>query len=341
MDKFSDDPGRVGIRDVAARAGVSVSSVSRALSGHRDVSQKMSDRVRRAAADLSYEPDELAQGLRTGSSHTVGFVVSDISNPVLAPIVLGAEVFLRKQGLTLLITNSELMAERDVEHIRLLRRRRVVGLLLSLTDERSVETADAVTSTGLPVVLIDRELRGTAKSSSVLINHGAGVRAAALHLAELGHRRIGLIIGTTSIRPNRERLKALRSVARTHNIQVLVAEGNSTAIDAMAATERWLQAVDPPTAIIAGGNQMLTGILRSVRTRNLRIPHDLSLITCDEVPLLEFLQPPLATVVRNLREVGETAAELLIERLAGNPPRSATISVGFDPRESCGPPSRP
>jgi LacI family transcriptional regulator len=341
MDGSDNDVTRAGIRDVAARAGVSVSSVSRVISGHRDVSQKMSERVLLAAADLRYEPDELAQGLRTGSSHTIGFVVSDISNPVLAPIVLGAEVFLRRHGLTLFITNSELLADRDVEHIRMLRRRRVDGLLLSLSDERSVATAEAVRAAELPVVLIDRELLGAPGCSSVLIDHGAGVRAAARHLATLGHQRIGLVIGPTMIRPNRERLRALRTVARRNGLQVLVADGNSTEAEARAAAATLLDAAEPPTALIAGGNQMLAGVLRSARDHHRQIPRDLSLVTCDDVPLLEFVEPPLATVTRNLREVGETAASLLIERLAGAPPRSVMTSAGFDPRDSCRPPWRP
>src|SRR5262249_11228176 len=124
------DAVRPGMREVADRAGVAMSSVSRVLSGHPDVSQKMRQVVMGAVRELGYRPDMLAQGLRRGTTFSVGFTVSDIANPVLAEVVTGAEKRLREAGYSLLLTNSEGDPALDVEHISLLERRRVDGLIL-------------------------------------------------------------------------------------------------------------------------------------------------------------------------------------------------------------------
>ena len=157
------DPGerahpRLGMREVAEHAGVAMSSVSRVLSGHPDVSPKMRQVVMDAVRDLGYQPDMLAQGLRRGKTFSVGFTVSDIANPVLAEIVTGAEKRLRKAGYSLLLTNSEGDPELDVEHISLLERRRVDGLILSLAEENQPETVAALRQVGVPVVLVDRDV---------------------------------------------------------------------------------------------------------------------------------------------------------------------------------------
>src|SRR6202043_2099012 len=114
--------------------------------------------VMAAVRDLGYEPDMLAQGLRSGKTFSVGFTVSDIANPVLAEIVTGAEKRLRAAGYSLLLTNSEGDSEQDVGHISLLERRRVDGLILSLADEHHPATVDALRRVSVPVVLVDRDI---------------------------------------------------------------------------------------------------------------------------------------------------------------------------------------
>src|SRR6476660_7731070 len=137
-------PARPGMREVADRAGVAMSSVSRVLSGHPDVSPKMRQVVMDAVRDLGYQPDMLAQGLRRGKTFSVGFTVSDIANPILAEIVTGAEKRLREAGYSLLLTNSEGSPDLDADHILLLERRRVDGLILSLAAERHDKTIAAL-----------------------------------------------------------------------------------------------------------------------------------------------------------------------------------------------------
>lgn len=327
------------MRHVAERAGVAMSSVSRVLSGHPDVSATMRGRVMRAVEELGYEPNMLAQMLRRGATRTVGFVVGDISNPLLAQIALGAEVALREAGYAMLLTNSVNDANLDASHIRLLQQRQVDGLLLSVADETSAETLSALQRSTMPSVLIDRALPLEAHSSAVLSDHAAGVRAAVDHLADLGHSRIALVGGSPHVRPTRERIDALEETAESYpGLVCQVRAGAFSETHGAAATRELLSGRRPPTAIIAGGNQVLVGVLDELTAQGIRIPVDLSLVTCDDVPLAKFFTPPLATVGRDTYAMGSAAARLLLARLGGAEPETTVLPTMFTAGGSCGPP---
>jgi LacI family transcriptional regulator len=149
---------RVGIAEVAKHAGVAVSSVSRVVSGHPDVSERMRRRVLAAFEELGFVPDVTAQSLRTGSTKTIGFVVSDIRNPLIAGIAHTAETRLRERGYALLLMSSLHDPELEAEHLRRLAQRRVDGLLISVTDERNPETVELLGRVQVPVVLVDRDV---------------------------------------------------------------------------------------------------------------------------------------------------------------------------------------
>lgn len=338
---MSNRPGsRTGIREVAQKAEVSVSSVSRVITDHPDVSEAMRERVQAAIAALGYEPDILAQSLRRGSTRTIGFLVSDISNPVYSEIALGAERVLNEAGYAMLIANSQGTADRDTVQLRLLNQRRVDGFILSLSDETDPKTIAQLKALDCPFVLLDREVAGI-ETAAVLSNHAEGIRAAALHLLHLGHRRIGFIGGNKAARPTRVRQDALLQVAREHGgVRVYVEDRSFTAAHGEAGATALLDRAAPPTALIGGGNQILVGILRVIRRRGLHVPRDLSLVTCDRVPLSEFLEPPLATLERDHQQMGRAAAEHLLSVLEGKPPGTQYLPVTFDPKESCGPPQK-
>lgn len=330
---------RAGMRQVADRAGVAMSSVSRVLSGHPDVSATMRDRVMAAVEELGYEPNMLAQMLRRGATQTVGFVVGDISNPLLAQIALGAEVALRAAGYAMLLTNSVNDAHLDATHIRLLQQRRVDGLLLSVSDETSPDTVDALARTTTPSVLIDRNLPTGGQASAVLSDHASGITAAVERLVRLGHERIALVAGSPHVRPTRERIAALEEAVESHaRAFAQVRSGAFTETHGTAATQELLDGRRPPTAIIVGGNQVLVGVLAELAARKLRLPRDISLVTCDEVPLAKFFTPPLAMITRDPYKMGSEAAHLLLDRLGGGEPETVTLPTTFVPGASCAAP---
>ncbi|MGP3987271.1 LacI family DNA-binding transcriptional regulator [Streptomyces sp. 3N207] len=332
-------PYRVPIREVAKHAGVAVSSVSRVVSGHPDVSEKMRRKVLKAIDDLGYVPDLAAQSIRTGATKTIGFVVSDIRNPMLAEIAHAAETRLRERGYTMLTMSSLHDPELEAEHLRRLAQHRVDGLLVSVTDERNPETVDLLTRAGVPIVLLDRVIPELPAASAVHFDHAAGVGEAVRHLTELGHRSIGLVNGPVGTRPPRERERGLRRrAAEQPGVTALARSGGFTREHGAKATYELLRSDEPPTALIAGSNQILVGVLSALAELPFEVPRDLSLVTCDEVPMAAFLQPRPATVRHDVAEMGRTGADLLLGALAGEGPRCVELPTFFDVAESCAAP---
>jgi LacI family transcriptional regulator len=336
---------RASMRQVAERAGVAMSSVSRVLSGHPDVSATMQERVMAVVAELGYQPDLLAQSLRRRETHSVGFVVGDIANPLLAEIVKGAERVLRDAGYSMLLTNSENRPERDAAHVRLFEQRRVDGLMLSLAAEDNEETIQLLKQFETPTVLVDRELPPDVGASAVLSDHRTGMRDAVGHLLDLGHRRIGLILGQSTIRPSRERRAGAEEAFNDRKLPVsyTAVEGMLAPDHGRSATRQLLGAAEPPTAIVAGSNQLLIGALEEIIARDLTVGEDISLISCDAIDVTELFRPPIAVVRRDNREIGRQAAGLLLERLADVDPgaRTVILPTTFTPRASCAPPRVP
>jgi LacI family transcriptional regulator len=331
---------RASMREVADLAEVAISSVSRVLSGHPDVSAEMRDRVLAAVAELDYEPDFLAQSLRRGATLSVGYVVGDISNPLIATITLGAEAALRSAGYSMLLMNSENEPDLDAAHIRFFQARRVDGMILSLASDRAQSTIDAIAQVDVPVVLIDRDLPGELRASIVRNDHRSGMRSAVDHLLDLGHRRIALITGGLDLWPVRERLAGMAAAVAARGIpdETVSLIGSLSAEHGEASTEQLLTMVPRPTAIIAGGNQVLAGCVRALVRHGTRIPEDVSLVTCDEVDLSELHTPPIASVSRDTLQLGRVAAELLLERVTGTAgPRTVLLPTRFTATASLGP----
>lgn len=331
-------PRKPNLRDVAQLAGVAVSSASRVLSDHPDVSPAMRRKVMAAVDQLGYEPDFLAQSLRSGATYSVGFVVRDISSPLLAEIALGAETTLRGSGYYMLVLNSEADPALDAGHIRLLERRRVDGLLISLADESNRDSLAALRELSVPAVLIDREVGGSLPASAVLADHDAGMRAVVSHLAGLGHRRIGLAAGPLTVRPGRDGAAAFRAACKQLGVEPAVETGPFSAEHGHDAAARLLDAEPAPTALIAGSNQIFPGVLAAIREHGISIPAELSLATFDDLPLLGLLEPPVDVVRRGPQEFGTIAANLLLRRLNGAEPETVVIPTTFEQRGSSAPP---
>jgi LacI family transcriptional regulator len=342
-DLHEDRTGRAGMREVAERAGVAASSVSRVLSGHPDVSKKMRARVMAAVEELGYQPDMLAQGLRSGRTYSVGFALSNISNPVLAQFVTGAERRLRERGYSLLLTNSEGSPELDADQILLLGRRRVDGLILSLAEEHHARTVDVLRQVRTPIVLLDRDVPPGVHASCVAFDHHAGMGLAVEHLLKLGHRTFALIIGGPD-RPARERQLSIEETLQRANVgatltvhpgEFSVESGRQTTLDLLARRPR-------PTAMIAGGNMLMHGALQAFRDTGVEVGRDVSFVGCDDVAVAELHKPQIAVVKRDLGAAGEKAAELLLAELEsdedGMNSQRVELPSEFVARASCGPP---
>lgn len=308
---------RVTILDVARAAGVSLGTVSRVINNNESVGRPLRDRVLNAARSLGYEPDAVAQSMRTQTTHAVGCMISDVSNPLFAAIVGAAEEVLRRSSYTMILANSGDSPEFERDILSLFRRRRLEGLMITLSDEREPAVMKLLEESDLPIVLIEREC--ALPFDSVVADHYGGALQAVNYLLMLHHRRIGLITVTRAALPGRARGLAYEDAHRAANVPVdpdLVAfEGFSTDYGYRSAY-RMLVSPDPPTAIIAGANQMV-GVLKAVRALNIPVPGRLSLITVGDTDLASLYSPPLTAVRWQQEKVGAAAAELLLSRVTG------------------------
>ena len=269
----------------------------------------------------------------------MAFVVGAISNPFFADIVRGAEDRLRQDGYAILLTNSESDPELDAVHIHLLSRRRVDGLMVSVASEAHQATLRALDSAHRPIVLLDREIPGLT-AAAVVCHHASGVQKAVSALLAFGHRRIGMVVGSESLRPTRDRVAGYLAGNRLAGIPVDAAPiryGSYEEGIAASLTRLLLDLDSPPTALIAGGAQLLTGVVLTLRERGVQVGRDVALVACDQTSWLELVEPPLAVVATDPQQVGIAAAELLLEMLLhGAPPRQVVIPTVFIPRGSLG-----
>jgi LacI family transcriptional regulator len=333
------------IKEVARLAGVAPSSVSRAMNGHADVSEVLRQRVMQAASQLGYQPDLLAQSLRRGATRTVGFIVRDISVPLFAGIVKGAEQELESRGYSILLTNSLRSPALEAKHIGVLCQRRVDGLILSLQSERAAETVNALRRVQVPVVLLDREVSGVS-ADAVLFDHASGVRDAVTALLGLGHRRVGFVLGSPLTRASRDRLRGFRSGFERAGLPLRCEDVRQMEVYAPGfaaeATRSLLGRPSPPTALVAGDAQLGVGMLLALKGLGLRHGADVSVVVCDDVELFQAMDPPVSVVARNAEDMGVLAARLLAQRLRDHaaPRMEEVLPTEFVLRGSVLPPPR-
>ena len=281
----------------------------------------MRSRVLRAAAELGYERNLLARGLRHDASGTVGAMFSDIANPSIAKIVKGAEHALRDAGYSMLLTDSEGRSELGVRHLRAFRQRRADGLIVMTAAEDDSETNNLLASYRAPIVVIDRELPPHIDAGYVVSDHATGLADATEHLIELGHRQFGLIVGPP-IRPSLLRQETLANVLGVHGVEDGLAVITCDSLgpeQGSEATEQLLRLPEGVTAVILGGNQLAEGVLRTLRSHGLEPGRDLALVATDDSPLAELYQPSLSVVKRDPFEMGVVAGEMLIRRVRSEP----------------------
>lgn len=338
---MADQSRPITINDVAKRAGVAVSSVSRALGNHPDVSDAMRDRVTKAAEELGYVPDPAAQSLRSGSTKLIGLVVRDFANPFFGEIINGLEDVFTAEGYTLLVTDSGRDSNQERDRILALQQRRVDALLLSTVDDTSSITKAAVSSFKKPVLLLDRDF-GEKGVAEILLDHASGVAAATHELLQLGHRRIALVTGAKEIRPTRERIRGFLTAYEEAGIDPSTAEqitGVFSASFARAAATELLARTpnERPTALIAGGVQATIGILESLSELGFRPGDDVSLVVCDDLPWLRVFRPRISAVSRDPQAMGRLAADMVLAMIKGERIATATLPTRYEARDTTRP----
>ena len=325
------------MRDVAKRAGVSVTSVSHVINETRPVSYELRERVLAAMEELGYQPNRLARSLRSGKTQIIGTIVPDSADPFFAEVARGIEDTAFENGYSLILCNSDRNLGKEAFYTNVLVEKRVDGILF-LAAGVSTERIVDLQQRGIPVVVVDRELPASNVDSVVTDNAGGGW-SATRHLIDLGHQRIGHIAGPSDLRLSKYRstgyCKALEEagIATDEN---LVVRGDFDFESGHRAAHQLLANDKRPTAIFACNDIMAIGAICAAVELGLRVPEDLSVVGYDDIPLASYSNPPLTTVAQPIYDMGVTAASMLLERLhdPSGPARQLVLDVELQIRRS-------
>ncbi len=333
------------IHDVAKLAGVSATTAKRALRDPERLHPATLARVQAAIQQLHYEPDQRAGALRAGQSRTVGLVVGSVVEPFFAELARTLGRSLRGAGYNLITTENEYSSARDNEELRLLYGQRVAALIVRPGyGEQSREYLLRLQERGVFIVEVDYHLPD-APFHYVVLDHENATREAVRMLSGLGHTRIAAL-GTYDpiIHPELrsrtfpEAMRAVGLTARPEYQRVILLNEDT----AYALTHELMTLPTPPTALIALNGTQAAGAYRALRELNLRVPHDVSLLSFDNYSWMALVDPPIDSIEQPVQQMGEAAARIVIDALEHGPP-DALVQLKLPGRlivrGSCAPPA--
>jgi LacI family transcriptional regulator len=306
------------IKEVARLAQVSVGCVSNVLTGAASVSLKRRTRILHAMRQLNYHPNDIARSLKLSRTHTLGMVVSDITNPFFSQLVRGAEEAALKRNYFLLTFNTDDLVEREMQVLTVMRKRRVDGALLVVapSHKRPLHIAELI-SLGTPVVCLDRVPQGI-RVDSVTVDNVSAARNCVEHLIDRGHRKIAIITGSLLLQTASARLRGYTAALSAHRLPIdprLIGEGNFRIESGYDIAIELLSRPDRPTALFVSNGLMAIGVMKAIRQLALQCPQDVALASFDDLALSEVLQPTLTAVEQPAYEIGYRGAELLMQRI--------------------------
>ncbi len=308
----------VTLKDVAAYAGVSVTTVSNVVRNWPYVSPSMRDHVQKAIDELGYSPHLVAQGLRTGHTQALAFIVPDLSNPYFAEIVAAAENVAQTYGYILLVFNSHEDADREVSCVRRATSRSVDGILVT----HSLQTLQSEVfwkDEDIPIVAVDRVTEYDEYPVCTVDNLRAG-QLATNHLVELGHPRVAHIAGPKRMRTAQDRLDGYLHALNEHDLDYrrVIHSGESWGSrDGYDCMLTLLDDATPPTAVFASNDRIAIGVLHAIYDRGLRVPDDISVVGMDGIEVSAHLTPPLTTIRQPLDRLAGAAVEVLLRLIRG------------------------
>ncbi|MFG2893379.1 LacI family DNA-binding transcriptional regulator [Streptomyces sp. NPDC048248] len=324
---------RPTMKDVAARAGVGLKTVSRVVNGEPGVTPDTERRVQEAITSLGFRRNDSARILRKGRTASIGLVLEDLADPFYGPLSRAVEEVARSHGALLINGSSAEDPAREQELALALCARRVDGLVVipAGDDHRYLEPEIAA---GIATVFVDRPA-GKIDADVVLSDSFGGAQDAVAHLIAHGHRRIGFIGDQPRIHTARERLRGYRTAMAAAGLPVddsWVSLGPTAPERVRGAATAMLDSPEPVTALFAGNNRVTVTVVRVLGVR----PHQVALVGFDDFELADLVQPAITVVAQDAARLGRTAAQLLFRRLEGvdDPPRRVDIPTRLIARGS-------
>ncbi len=326
--------------DVARRAKVHISTVSRTINQTGKIGSDTQARVLRVMRDMGYKPNRVARRLRARdvSTHLLGLIIPNIQNPFFADLARGVEDVAYRHNFAVLLCNYDEDPAKERFYLDVMQAESVDGIILPPVHETDPAVLQAVQH-GTPVVCVDRSLARGSLDKVEIDNH-IGALQAVEHIISRGHRRIGIIGGPTDSSTGRERLAGFKDAHARAGLAVkseFVRFGDYKEESGRRLAAELLDLTDPPTALFVCNGLMTAGALEEIAARELKIPKQIAIVGFDELPLASVFNPPLTVVSQPAYEVGKCAAELLLKRIeeSQRPPTSLKLLPKLIVRKSC------
>ncbi|BHH82446.1 LacI family DNA-binding transcriptional regulator [Desulforhopalus sp. 52FAK] len=328
----------VKIKDVADAAGVSTATVSRVLANKPHVRAEVKERVMTVVKELNYQPNRVAQNLRSNTSRIIALIVADIENPFFQRVSRAVDDVAQEMGYNVMLCNTDEDPVKEKRCLDMLRLENVAGIILSPT-RKGVENFTETYSLDIPMVMIDRHVHNFSVDN-VLIDNIASAHTIVSHLVSHGYKRIAGIFGAGSTTGQERRegfIKALKDNS-IKPVQDLIKYSSPREDDGYNIALKLLKRTDRPDAIFTSNSLLASGILSAIRNCKLSIPGDIAFASFDDTSWARLIEPALTVIEQPTYEIGRTATEMLIKRI-DDPNRShreVVLQTKLIIRESCG-----
>ena len=327
---------RARIIDVARMCGVSTATVSHVINNTRFVSEEIRHKVLSAVKQLHYYPSDVARSLSTKRTKTVGVVISDIQNPFYGPLIRGVEEILIEAGYNILLASNDENELKQNTKLKIFFSKGVDGLILTPAgDDQSF--LEVMESLDTKIVLIDR-IPQNCPYTSIIVDNRKSSQELINHLVDDGHRRIGMVYGV-KVSTTEERYLGYEDALRAHDIPVqkdLIVSGGSQQLGGYYGTKQLLSRNPRPSAIFTSNNLMTLGAIMAIKEEKIMCPEELAIVGFDDTSWAPFFAPPLTMVSQPVKEIGLTAAKVLLEKLEGkDTPGIINLPASLKIRGSC------
>jgi LacI family transcriptional regulator len=316
----------ITIKDIARELGLSVSTVSKALSDSYEISEKTKKLVNEYAEKNNYRPNPIAKSLKQGKSKSIGVVVSTIENHFFSQVINGIESIAHSRGYNVIITQTHESYDLEVLNVKHLTFRSVDGILISLsTETKNIDHLTALHKKGLPIVLFDR-ISEDIETHKVIADNYKGAYEGTLNLVRSGYKKIAHITSSPNTSITRERLAGYKTALSDQGITLnekyikYCLHGGRDLEEITNALNDLLNMDDKPDAIFTASDRITTNTLRLLREMDVKIPIDIALLGFTNTELAQLLNPSLSSVYQPGFEIGKTAVEMLIQLIESKHP---------------------
>jgi LacI family transcriptional regulator len=331
------------LNEVARKAGVGTTTVSRVINGGLRVDPATLARVRGVILKLGYVPSQAARVLKGGRTSTIGLLIPSIADPFFSSCAEAAQAVARNHDSLLIVATTQNDPQREINYLTVLMRHRVDGLIITPSDSRNRELCALLRRLPVPIVALDRPLAGAA-IPSVLTDNFAGARSATAHLIQHGYRRIVCLTGEPALYTIRERMRGYREAMKSASLIPMTDTSITDYVSAEFTLKRLLTAIPRLDALFTLKNSTTTYAFEVLQALNIRIPEAVALLGYDDFELAGTVQPSITVVGQPVQEIGRAAAELLFRqmepaaagRVVSIRQRSIQLRTRLIRRRSCG-----